>query len=245
MANTVKETGANARRASDDYGDAPSRASYTLERIRADILAATLKPGQKLSFKMLTSMYQVGLSPLRESLCQLVGNGLVMLESQRGFRVTPVSREDLVDVISIRRWVEVYALELSIDRRNEQWSQEVKSALDEFTFVAAKAGDSRPINKDWQEIHRKLHFAMISACDSPTLLQFCSQIYDRFDRYRRLAVPAQAFMAATAGDHGAIARAALAGERNKAKLLLERHIDDIAEIVNAKFTPDTAGDCKH
>jgi DNA-binding GntR family transcriptional regulator len=168
-------------------------------------------------------------------LSQLVGTGLVTLESQRGFRVAPVSRADLQDVVAIRRWAELHALELSTMRGDETWRAQVRTTLDHFIHVAAKAGDPRPINQDWQEIHRRLHFAMIGACNSPTLIRFCAQIYDRFDRYRRIAIPAQAFMAGTAGDHGDIASAALAGEHDKARFLLERHLDDIAEVVMAKF----------
>jgi GntR family carbon starvation induced transcriptional regulator len=221
--------------AGSGYSLAPSRASYSLERLRADILSIRLRPGQKLTFDMLTQTYQVGLSPLREALCQLVGHGLVTLESQRGFRVAPVSRADLRDVIACRRWVEPHAIELSSAQGDDRWRAEVKTALAGFEQVAAKAGDQRPINAGWQDIHRRLHFALINACGSATLLHFCSQIYDRFDRYRRIAVLEQGLMAATALDHREIARAALAGEALKASALLEAHIDDIAEVVVTRF----------
>src|SRR5262245_61084630 len=86
-----------------DYGQAQSKALYALFRLRTDIVAGTLKPGQKLPFAMLTAAYGVGVSPLREALCQLAGKGLVMLETQRGFRVTRVSSEDLADIVAVRR----------------------------------------------------------------------------------------------------------------------------------------------
>jgi DNA-binding GntR family transcriptional regulator len=135
----------------------------------------------------------------------------------------------------VRRHIEIYALGLSVERGNEQWRKELSEATSQFTRVAAKVGDSRPIDEDWQIIHRRYHFALIGACDSPTVLDFCKQIYDRFDRYRRIAVPTQSFMAGPARDHQEITEAAVAGQREKAQLLLRRHIADIAEVVLANF----------
>jgi GntR family transcriptional regulator, carbon starvation induced regulator len=234
MAHSIPSQAASSR--AFGIGESPSKASYVLHRIRIDILSAVFKPGEKLGFSALTSRYQVGLSPIREALSQLVGSGLVTLESQRGFRVAPVSHEDLADVAASRCHLEIFALGLSIEHGDEPWRMRVRQAVDQFVHIAAKVGDQRPINEDWQDIHRNVHFALISACGSPILLQFCSQIYDRFDRYRRLSIPSQSFMAGTAGDHQKIADAALGGENDKAKALLKRHIEDIADVVITNFS---------
>jgi DNA-binding GntR family transcriptional regulator len=203
--------------------------------LRRDIVSGRLAPGQKLSFGLLTAMYEVGASPLREALCLLVGRGLVVLESQRGFHVAPVSSEDLADVIAVRRHIEIYALGLSIGRGDDAWRRHVREATAQFSRVAAKVGDPRPIDEEWQVIHRRYHFALIEACNSPTVLEFCKQIYDRFDRYRRLTVPTQSFQAGPARDHQEIAEAAIGGEREKAQGLLRRHIGDIADVVATNF----------
>jgi DNA-binding GntR family transcriptional regulator len=225
-----------------DINAVPSKASYVLARIKADILSGALKPAQKLGFSLLTARYRVGVSPIREALSQLVGHGLVMLESQRGFHVAPVSREDLADVAATRCHVEIYALGFSIERGGQTWHEEVRRALEDFLHVAAKVGDQRAISEAWQDIHRNFHFAMIGACGSPILLQICAQIYDRFDRYRRLAVPTQSHMAGTAGDHKALAGLALSGEREKAQALLKRHIEDIAEVLIENFSAAKTGE---
>jgi DNA-binding GntR family transcriptional regulator len=224
-----------------DDGQANSKASRVLRQLRRDIVAGRLAPGQKLSFEFLTQTYGVGVSPLREALCLLVGRGLVLLESQRGFHVSHVSPADLADVISVRQHIEIYALGLSVERGDEQWRTHLRTATSDFTRVAAKAGDIRPIDEDWQIIHRRYHFALLGACDSPTVLDICKQIYDRFDRYRRIAVPTQSFMAGPARDHQEITEAAVAGQREKAQALLFRHITDIADVVRANFPPHPAG----
>lgn len=223
------------------YDDTHSKASAVLRRLRADIVSGALPPGQKLHLRKLVERYGVGTSPLREALCQLIGEHLVVLRSQRGFSVAPVSAADLADVIASRRHAEIYALGLSVEKGDARWRERVQRATEAFSTVAAKAGDPRPIDEHWERIHREYHFALIGACDSPILLGFCKSLYHRFDRYRRIAVPAQSFMASTARDHRAIAEAAIAGNREYAQKLLAEHIDDIAEVVAANFPAvDTA-----
>lgn len=219
--------------------DAPSKAAYVLRRMRVDIVSGALPPDRKLAFDFLTARYGVGVAPIREALSQLVGSGLVTLESQRGFRVASMSREDLADVAAMRRYIEIYALGLSIERGSREWRARVRDSLGAFVDIAARVGDRRSINDEWQDIHRTFHFALIGDCGSSILLDFCGRIYDRFDRYRR-TVPSQSHFAATAGDHKALAQLALAGRREEAQALLARHIEDNAETVIASFAEGLA-----
>jgi DNA-binding GntR family transcriptional regulator len=219
------------------YDDTHSKASAVLRRLRTDIVAGLLPPGRKLHLRTLVERYGVGMSPLREALCQLIGEHLVVLRSQRGFSVAPVSVADLADVISARRHAEIYALGLSVEKGDARWRERVQRATDAFSTVAAKVGDPRPIDEHWERIHREYHFALIGACNSPILLGFCKSIYHRFDRYRRIAVPVQSFMAGTARDHRAIAQAAVEGNREYAQKLLAEHIDDIADVIATNFPP--------
>jgi len=217
--------------------DARSISEFALQRLRSDILSARLVPGAKLRLGLLTSIYQIGVSPLRDALAQLAGDGLVILESQRGFRVAPVSREDLRDVSEARKRVELAALELSIKRGDDVWATRVLSAYANFHQVKQKVGDTTPITEDWEQRHRAFHLALLSACSSPTLLRFCAQLHDRFDRYRRIALPSRSHMGAVGDDHKEFMEAALSRKQDEALALLGRHIDDTAALVEEYFQP--------
>ena len=69
-----------------------TRTSELVARLREDLLAGELKPGAPLRLAMVRERYGAGLTPLREALFQLVAEGLVTTEDQRGFRVAEVSR---------------------------------------------------------------------------------------------------------------------------------------------------------
>ena len=80
-----------------------------LSRIRSDIIACRLMPNERLRFEALRERYGMGVSPLREALMRLEAEGLVQLEQNKGFRVSEVSHENLLDLMHTR-------IEIEIDR---------------------------------------------------------------------------------------------------------------------------------
>ncbi len=65
------------------------------QRLRADLLACRLMPGQKLKIEELCERFSAGSSAVREALSRLAADGFVVVEPQRGFRVTPLSFAEL------------------------------------------------------------------------------------------------------------------------------------------------------
>ena len=44
-------------------------------------------------------------------------------------------------------------------------------------------------NDKWDNLHKKFHMSLISACSSSILVKFCDQLYDQNTRYRHLSAP--------------------------------------------------------
>lgn len=226
-------------------GDAHSLGELMLLRLRADILSTDLAPGAKLALHHLSRQYGIGITPLRDALGQLAGDGLVVMESQKGFRVAPVSAEDLRDICEMRLKVELMALDLAFDRADagpgSEWDQRMRQAHAAFVHVKARIGDDAPITGEWEEAHRKLHMTLLSACASPTLMRICRQIHDRIHRYRRIALPTKSYMGGISDDHLEISELAYRRDREPCKTLLERHIVESNRLIeeNIHFAPST------
>jgi DNA-binding transcriptional regulator YhcF (GntR family) len=71
-----------------------------------DVVCGKLAPGERLRVEHLKDQYAVGAGTLREALSLLVADALVTSEGQRGFRVAPISMEDLEDVTNTRVMLE-------------------------------------------------------------------------------------------------------------------------------------------
>jgi len=214
-------------------------AADVLLRLRRDILTARLLPDAPLAPRLLAESYGAAAGPLREALTLLCGAGLAVPDGARGFRVAPASRADLVDVAQSRRRLETMALALSIRRGDVPWRRRVGRTLRSLAEIAARTDGDAPVGEAWEERHCRFHFALISACGSGTLLGFCAQLHDRFDRYRRLAATSMASTAAGGADHEAIANAALGGAVAHAVALLDRHIAEMAALVLGSYVVRT------
>jgi DNA-binding GntR family transcriptional regulator len=99
------------------------------QELRTDILACKLHPGAKLQINTLAEAREVSLSGVREALARLSAEGLVVSEPQRGYRVAPVSLEDLTDLTMTRIDVENLCLLRSIEQGGVDWETAVVAAM--------------------------------------------------------------------------------------------------------------------
>jgi GntR family carbon starvation induced transcriptional regulator len=219
---------------------ATSKNAYVLARLRGDILSAKFQPNAKLYLKVLTARYDTSVAPVREALAVLAGAGLVVSESQRGFRVAAASRADFVDIAALRKLLETSALNMSMARGGDQWVSEIRRVHTLFSRLSQKAGHDDPISDAWETYHREFHFSLISECGSPALLNFWSQLHDRFDRYRRITLASGSYMAGTAGDHDDIMEAVIRRDAARAAALVGDHIQKITDIILEQYVEAAA-----
>jgi GntR family transcriptional regulator, carbon starvation induced regulator len=159
-------------------------ASDVFDRLRGDILEGRLSPGTRLRFKDLRTRYGSGLSPLREALMRLAADDLVILEDHKGFRVAPISQEELVDLAMT--WFELEALGIrkSIEKGDDRWAANIRARFKEMSKHRMTAHGT--IDPDWEPHNLAFHESLYAACDSPSLMRFCRVLSERFSRYRRL-----------------------------------------------------------
>lgn len=156
-----------------------------VDRLRGDILDGTLQPTERLRIQALSERYDIGTTAIREALSRLVADGLVDSEDQRGFCVTPVSREDLIDLTQTRVEAEGAALRLSVERGDIDWESAVLSTFHRLQRTASPT--SPELQAAWDLAHRQFHQALVAGCASPWRLRLCRILYDQSERYLSLA----------------------------------------------------------
>ncbi len=163
-------------------------ADEAYSRIREAMHSGLLKPGHKLRFSELQELTDTSVTPVREALARLTAEGFTELEGHRGYRVAPVSSTDLWDIVRNRQRLESEAL-ASVDRARR------RSLGSPAHHSSPSAGPDGPrarrfptaVDEQWEPRHQAFHEALIAACQSKVLLGFCSQLYARANRYRRLS----------------------------------------------------------
>lgn len=169
---------------------APSQDTLTDRAIAAlqrDILAGDLPPGGRLGVVGLVKRYGIGATPIREALSRLASRDLIIAIGQRGFRVAPLERGDLLDITRIRVVLETEALRQSIAQGGDAWEAAILSGLHQLRRYVARHGAAfGEGTEEFDRLHKGFHSALIGAGGSTRLAQAISDLYDQAYRYRRI-----------------------------------------------------------
>ena len=197
--------------------------SATYQRIKRDIIFGELAPGSKLKLEGLRQRYDASMSTLRETLSRLASEGFVAAEEQRGFFVTAVSHDDLVEIANLRILLECHALRLSIDNGDTEWEGNLVAAHHKLSVMEQKmlAGDDDEV-ETWKRYDWEFHLAMIAACGSTNLLSLHSILYDKYLRYQMLVLTYRGEEAVD--EHFQMFKAALARDADLSVSWLKTHI---------------------
>jgi DNA-binding GntR family transcriptional regulator len=211
-----------------------TQASSVYDRLQDDILSGRLKPGRKLRLKELIEEYETGNSPLREALNRLSSNGMVVREENRGFRVSPASATELLELSRTRCWLEEVALRQSIINGDTAWEERIVLAFHWLTQAAKTNGEAdRVTSPEWEAHHEGFHMALISACESSILMDFCVQLQKRTVRYRNLAEVVEYREGHELDEHRKLQDAALSRNADLAVGLLDQHYKVTVDILLA------------
>lgn len=212
------------RLACDETDRANTLSAETFRKIRSDIIATRLAPGEKLRVAQLKKRYGAGASPLREALSRLVAEGFVATEDRRGYWVSPLSPEEYIDLTQTRAVVEAHALRQSIRHGDTEWEGSVAGAYHQLMRVEDRlAMDPPTFTAAWRELDQRFHEALIAACPLRWLRHFARVLLDHHARYH--GVPPIALYSASAfDDHRRIMEAALDRDAERAVALLGEHV---------------------
>ena len=161
----------------------------TYQHIKRDIIFGRLAPGSKLKLDGLRERYTASMSTLRETLNRLASEGFVDAMDQRGFFVTPVSREDLIEIARLRILLECHALELSVANGDTDWEGNLVAAHHKLHLMEQKMLEGDESEKEnWKRYDWEFHLALIQACGSRNLRSLHSVLYDKYLRYQMLVL---------------------------------------------------------
>lgn len=216
-----------------------SHAAQVIGQLKEDILTGYFQPGEKLLMSRLKAHYQVGVSPLREALSRLMVEQLVEVENQRGFRVCPISRQEMLDIYETRAHIESLCVTQAMVKGDDRWEAGIVAAA----HYLKKAGDLADKNQQeiqqWEKRHHDFHTAIVEGCSSPSLLQVRRSLYERASRYRNLWLNSDmsepvAFFANNK-EHNELVEAVLGGDKVKAGELVFQHIQSPSRTLTPIF----------
>ncbi len=213
---------------------AKTQSDRMFDRLQADILACRVAPGSKLRINEIADLSDVSLGAVREALSRLSAEGLVISESQKGYRVAPLSVDGLRDLTEARVEIERIALSRSIARGDLEWETSLVAAWHRLSKIPLPPQPEKAEVERWAAAHAEFHQALVAACGSTKLLQIRSQLYQQSERYRRYSGIVDRERNVFA-EHQAIFDAAIARHAAAAADAIEEHLRLTAKIIVSSF----------
>jgi GntR family transcriptional regulator, carbon starvation induced regulator len=209
-------------------------AGVALDVLRGDIIRCRLRPNARLRMEDLRRRYGMSVSPLREALMRLESDGLVTLEENKGFRVSPVSPDHLGDLTETRIVIEGLALRGAIANGDVAWEGDIVSAFHRLSrHRKMDPASPQEVSPAWLREHRLFHATLVTACDSSLLKSFRANLFDQGERYVVLSILHTERPRDDIGEHEALMNATLARNADRACELCASHIRRTTEKVLA------------
>lgn len=128
------------------------------QSLKNKILDGSLVSGARLVETSLCEEYHLSRTPVREALQQLATEGLVENIENKGYSVLGISKQDYIDMFTLRQIYEVQAVEWAIERITDVEMEELKETFEFMEFYTMK-NDNAKMNTINSKFHRQIYHA--------------------------------------------------------------------------------------
>jgi DNA-binding GntR family transcriptional regulator len=193
--------------------------SQVSDILRAQIAAGELAPDGIYSAVSLAQRLGVSPTPVREAMLDLAASGLVEPIRNRGFRILTVSPADLDEIVTMRLWLEVPAVERVIELASDEDLEALRPLAERIVTAAERREASSFVLADTD-----FHQALLRLTRNGRLLSTVMELRDqtrllgieRLSRYGELD--------ASAAEHLQILDALIARDPDSARELMAAHL---------------------
>ena len=196
------------------------------ERIRRDIISCAITPGSEISEAQLCSHYKLGKAGVRVALTRLSHDGLVRAIPRRGYRVVPVTLQDIQDVFELRLMLEPAAARMAAGKVNTQQLR----THDEVCRAGYQPGDAKSTSR-FLEANKAFHVAIAQATGNARLSAAIEHLLDEMTRLLHLGLGLRKGSQETLHEHKSLVKALARGDGETAERICREQIEASRNMV--------------
>ncbi|WP_051753066.1 GntR family transcriptional regulator [Streptosporangium amethystogenes] len=202
-------------------------------KIRRSVLTGQFAAGQRLIESELCDFYQVSRSTVRQALRELVADGLVEVQRNKGARVRMISTAEAVEITEVRMVLEGLLAAKAAERVTPEQAERllgIKEAMRER--VAAHD----PLA--YSDLNAALHALIQEIAGQSTVRNILVRLQGQLVRHQfRLSLqPGRSTV--SLGQHEKIVDAIVAGDPAAAEAAMRAHLRDVITQISRFQTPD-------
>ncbi len=200
--------------------------------LKRAILEGNFSPGELLPEDFLTAATGASRTPVREALMLLQGDGLVEIVPRKGARVLEMNSEELAELVEARMLLETAFFDRSVGKIPLKMLEKFKDDMAEIIAEMQLIETTSPLwaekRSEYSQLDFKFHRSLVEAIDNRFLLNYYNNLLDRVIvySYHTIIKYPSAFMK-SAEEHDDILNAMLNGDNEKAKKLIEMHLQQL------------------
>ena len=187
----------------------------TYQILKDRIVNCVYAPGALLKEREVIEDLGISRTPFREATAALMQEGLVQIVPYQGIVVSEITCKDIETLYAVRERLELYAMELSIDRIPENL---LKSCYNGIHTIGIE---------EWTEAMRQdedVHSMILRYADNRLLERLMDGLYDHLHRIRVMSIQDRHILQQTRQEHLNILEAMLERDEKAASMAMQTHI---------------------
>ena len=185
--------------------------------LRAEIIEGTIPAGTRLKEEVIAARFGVSRVPIREALLQLESEGFIHTEKYKGATVSTRSQGDVVELMQVRRGLEMLAASLAAEAHGGEQVESLRAVVER----GRRAGDAGAV-EELPPLILEFHQVVARASGNTELVRMLDGLLQRIAWGFELEIEDR--IDTSWADHAAIATAILGGSPMQAAYLMDEHI---------------------
>lgn len=195
------------------------------DALRGALVAGRLQPGVVYSAPTLAARFGVSVTPVREALLDLAGEGLVEPVRNKGFRVIELAERDLDEITSLRVLIEVPTVADLAAAMDGELRPHVTALRPLARAIVEHAEAGRYV--EYVEADRAFHLALLALAGNRHLVDVVGNLRSRSRLHGLAERTNEVQLLRSAREHEQIVDLVLAGDIAGAEALMTSHIADV------------------
>lgn len=230
-----------------------SLSDMALRELRNAIIDGRLKLGDQLSEIRLSKMLGISKTPVREALMQLKREGLVQIDPQRGTSIFRIKDEEIDQIASFRKLLEVEAARLIFAGDRAAAAKRMAEVITMMDGALAKSDF-----QTYRRLDADFHLVLIEGAQNPYLIAGYGLIAAKIGALRTRAHDDRHVVERSLKTHHRLSELLASGDEAEFRGLLDTHIHNTGrdyrawlarqtenEEISQTVSPDTPADKAH
>jgi DNA-binding GntR family transcriptional regulator len=192
--------------------------------LREHILVGELLPGSEIRQELLACQFGTSRVPIREALSRRQTEGLIILRPRRGFAVTSLSQDEIVEVFQLRMAVEEHAMRIATKSRTESDVREIEALVEQMETLEPT---TPAYLQAWMFTNRLFYTRLIECAHRKRVNEIALNLRDATEPYIRIEANFNRQVAYANVEHRQILEAFKTRNADVAARLSRKHCESI------------------